>query len=76
MLLILLISYYPIKINILSSNLHANISLAGDILVAISILAVIACFGNFAFTYEKVDFKNKLQVLMGHLTTGLLMLIL
>jgi len=28
---------------------------AGSIIVVTSIVAVIACFGNFAFTYEKID---------------------
>jgi len=44
--------------------------------LAVSIVAVIACFGNFAFTYEKVNIKKKDQRYLAHLTTGLLMLII
>lgn len=48
----------------------------GSMLVAVSILAVTACFGNFAFTYEKADNKSLMSRLMAHITTGLLMLLI
>lgn len=48
----------------------------GNILTCVSILAVTACFGNFSFTYEKVDRKNQYSRLLAHLTTGLLMLLI
>lgn len=60
------------------SSLHAFLikiddTTAGDVLVAVSILAVAACFGCFAFTYEKTEEKQTWFVL-SHLTTGLLTL--
>jgi hypothetical protein len=76
LLLILTLLYYPIKSQIILSNISSNLNLVGDMLVAVSILAVIACFGNFAFTYEKVNYKNKLQLLLANLTTGTLMLVI
>lgn len=51
-------------------------ALAGNVLVAISILAVIACFGAFAFTYETVNKKSLFARYLAHITTGLLMFII
>lgn len=55
-------------------------SVAGGLLVgamvgSISILLLVACFGNFAFTYEKIDraFHSRF---LAHLTTGLFMLLI
>lgn len=48
----------------------------GSILVAVSILAVTACFGCFAFTYEKVEHTNTAWRFLGHTTTGLLILLI
>lgn len=48
----------------------------GSILVAVSILAVTACFGCFAFTYEKVEHTNTVWRFLGHATTGLLILLI
>ena len=45
-------------------------------LVAVSILSVTACFGNFAFTYERVKQKETASRLLAHATTGLLMLLI
>ncbi|MFA5995607.1 MAG: hypothetical protein WCW27_04820 [Patescibacteria group bacterium] len=39
-------------------------------------MAVTACFGNFAFTYERVNCKNVWQRYLAHVTTVLLMLII
>ena len=46
------------------------------VLGAVGILSVIACFGNFAFTYEDIRHKNPLSRLIAHATTGLLMLLI
>jgi hypothetical protein len=48
----------------------------GSILVAVSILAVTACFGCFAFTYEKVEHASLSWRLLAHVTTGLLILLI
>ena len=73
-LLVLLIS--PINEFLLNNKLFEDVYLAGDVLVAMSIIAVIACFGNFAFSYEKINPKNVYQRYLAHITTGLLMFII
>lgn len=60
------------------SSLHAFLikiddTTAGDVLVAVSILAVAACFGCYAFIYEKTADKQ-LWFILSHVTTGLLTL--
>lgn len=76
-LIILFIAvYFPVQSYLLNSNLVADTAAAGDILVAVSIIAVIACFGNFAFTYEKIKADNRIHLFFAHFTTGLLMLII
>ncbi|MBU2542019.1 hypothetical protein KJ785_00465 [Patescibacteria group bacterium] len=75
-ILLLIIFYFPIKNCLLVSNLVTDTASAGDILVATSILAVIACFGNFAFTYEKIKINNNFEKYLAHVTTGLLMLVI
>lgn len=47
---------------------------AGSLLTTISLISVIACFGCFAFTYEKVQMKKRMYRYLAHITTGLLML--
>ena len=77
LLIILGLSYNPIQDFILNNQkLLGDNALAGDFLVAVSILAVTACFGNFAFTYEKTKEKKQLNRLLAHSTTGLLMLLI
>lgn len=67
----------PIKDYLINNtNLSADAPLAGDTLVAISILAVVACFGNFAFTYEKIHFKSFFERMLGHSITGIVMIII
>ncbi|MCP4647356.1 MAG: hypothetical protein GY852_06415 [bacterium] len=73
---ILILLYFPISEHLIGSGLAQDKASAGDVLVATSIVAVIACFGCFAFTYEKVNAKDSLQRLLGHITTGLLVLII
>tara|TARA_Y100000310_G_scaffold204969_1_gene205264 strand:- start:233 stop:637 length:405 start_codon:yes stop_codon:yes gene_type:complete len=70
---VLFLLYTPINRFISQSALVADKALSGDALVAVSVLAVIACFGNFAFTYEKINEKNTFQRYLAHITTGLLM---
>ena len=69
----LLLIYPLINQFFLNSGIIQNKPLAGDALVAVSILAVIACFGNFAFSYQSIDIKSRFQRLLAHSTTGLLM---
>lgn len=72
----LLIIHPVIQNSLLSSGISQDKAIVGNLLVAVSILAVTACFGNFAFTYEKVNIKNPLDRLLAHATTGLLMLLI
>lgn len=72
-----LVLTYPLILSGLSNSPAAtDKAIAGDLLVAVSILVVTACFGNFAFTYEKVEFKNFGSRLLAHFVTGLLMLVI
>ena len=71
-MVLLIFTYQPIVDFFASSPVASDVTLAGDFLVATSILAVTACFGNFAFTYEKIGAAPYSRVL-AHLTTGLLM---
>ncbi len=75
-IVLLLLCYLPIKKYLLSSNLVVETTGAGDVLAAVSILSVIACFGNFAFTYEKIRVSFSLERYLSHIVTGLLMLII
>lgn len=73
-LILLVPTYSSIQNFVLSSNIDQTS--AGSLLVAVSILAVTACFGNFAFTYEKVNQKDTSSRMLGHATTGLLTLLI
>lgn len=75
-LAILFFSYAPIYSEIASSSLAIDKAGLGSLLVAVSLLSVAACFGNFAFTYEKVNLKKEQSQLLAHCTTGLLMLLI
>ena len=74
--IVLAFLYFPIQNYLINSNLVNDMGAAGNILVAVSIIAVIACFGNFAFTYEKMDRGNIIHRYIAHITTGLLMLVI
>ncbi len=73
---ILYTAYFEIQKFLLTSPIASDKATIGSMLVAVSILAVTACFGNFAFTYEKVDQKNSFSRFLAHITTGLLMLLI
>lgn len=75
LIILVLIFTYP-QIQTFFSNKVLDTSVIGNLLVAVSILAVTACFGNFAFTYEKVEHRNLISRLLAHITTGLLMLLI
>jgi len=74
LLVVLLLVLFPVVANSLKSL--SDVSRVGNLLVATSILAVTACFGNFAFTYERVKLENKFSRYWAHATTGLLMLLI
>lgn len=74
LLIILIFSYGLIQTSLMGLNLDRSV--AGSFLASVSILIVTACFGNFAFTYEKVAIRNSSMRFLGHLTTGLLMLLI
>ena len=72
----LIVLYCIIKPFIISTGLGADHTSAGTVLVAVSIVAVTACFGNFAFKYEKININNCWDRCFAHTITGLLMLII
>lgn len=73
---ILIFLYPKIGEYFVTIGLTADKALAGDLLVAVSILAVIACFGTFAFTYETVNERNFFTRYLAHITTGLLIFVI
>lgn len=73
--LILIFSYFEIEKFFQELPVTDN-SVLGSVLVAVSILAVTACFGNFAFTYEKIDHRSLDLRILAHFTTGFLMLLI
>lgn len=75
-LLLLIPTYLETNSFLTSSSFSSDKSVIGSLLVAVSILAVTACFGNFAFTYEKVDERRLSSRLLAHFTTGSLMLLI
>ncbi len=66
----------PIDSFLMESNLVNDKPLAGDVLVAVSIFAVVSCFGCFAFTYEKINQKSNFQRYLAHFTTGVYLLVI
>lgn len=66
----------PIDSFLMNSNLVTDKPLAGDVLVAVSIFAVISCFGCFAYTYEKINLKSNFQRYLAHFTTGIYLLVI
>lgn len=74
-LLLLVPAYYHIQ-SVFSPSAFLDKSVLGSVLVAVSILSVTACFGNFAFTYERVRQRETASRLLAHATTGLLMLLI
>lgn len=75
-IILLVPSYGMIQSSLASSPAAGDTSVLGSLLVAVGILSVTACFGNFAFTYEKVKHTNTQFRLIAHATTGLFMLLI
>ncbi len=74
--LLLIPSYIYSRTFLFSLPATSDKSVLGSLLVAVSILAVIACFGNFAFTYEKINLKDYGFRFLAHTITGILMLLI
>ncbi len=73
---ILLFTYFQINDFLRNSPIATEKSVLGSVLVAVSILIVTACFGAFAFTYEKVEHRRIGARLLAHFATGVLMLLI
>ena len=71
-LVVLGIAYPSVR----ESFIGTDPAVAGNLLVAASIIAVTSCFGNFAFTYGTVSPISPLQRMNAHFTTGILMLVI
>ncbi|MDO8609718.1 MAG: hypothetical protein Q7R95_04165 [bacterium] len=76
LLIVLIFSFFSIHDFINTSSIVSDKSSIGSLLVAVSILGVTACFGNFAFTYEKIKITDMVSRMLAHATTGLLMLLI
>lgn len=74
--ILLVVSYPLIRSELVHLTTLQDSGLAGNLLVAISIIAVTACFGNFAYTYERVKVSNPMHRYLAHITTGTLMLVM
>ena len=72
---VLIFTYFHIQTTLGNMDFPDK-SVLGSLLVAVSILAVTACFGNFAFTYEKVEHQDSKSRYLAHATTGLLMVLI
>jgi hypothetical protein len=72
---VLIFTYFHIQTTLGNMDFPDK-SVLGSLLVAVSILAVTACFGNFAFTYEKVEHQDSKSRYLAHMTTGLLMILI
>lgn len=68
--------YFAIESHFLYSGKIFQESTIGNTLISVGILAVIACFGNFAFTYEKVHEVDSHSRILAHFTTGILMFLI
>lgn len=75
LIFILIFAYFEIEKFFSTLSVSDN-SVLGSVLVAVSILAVTACFGCFAFTYEQVEHNSFGWRLLAHTTTGVLMLLI
>lgn len=75
-LLLLLFSFFVITVYLESSGISGDKDSSGNMLIATSIIAVVACFGNFAFTYEKTNLNSLSSRVLGHLITGFLTLVI
>lgn len=76
LIILLVLSNFKVNEFIASSPLLADKAINGSFLIAVSVLAVIACFGNFAFTYEKMEYKSIVWRILAHSTTGLFMFLI
>ena len=73
---LLITFYFLIRDFLVAGGLHLDKTSAANLLLTTSIIAVIACFGNYAFTYEKINPDKLIQKIIGHGTTFLLMLVI
>ncbi|MBR9705707.1 hypothetical protein GOV14_01605 [Candidatus Pacearchaeota archaeon] len=76
LILILISFYFPIKTYLTGLGLDINPDLADNLLWVSSLIAVIACFGNFEFKYEKVDLSKASHRLLAHFISGSFTLII
>ena len=66
----------PVQSYIMSGDLLTHKDDAGNILVAVSIIAVLAGFGNFGFKYDKVNLGKSHHRYFAHILTGGLLLVI
>jgi len=76
LIIILLLLYFPISNFLINSDMVTDKASSGNILVAVSIIAVIACFANFEFSYDQIEIDKTPERIFSHVTTGLFMVII
>lgn len=74
-IVLLVLLFYPIQSFLLNNQLLNDKIAAQSIIISMSLISVIACFGMFTFTYEKINVKSGYQRALGHFTTGIMLLI-
>jgi len=75
-IIILVPTFESSRLFLISSPIMSDKQALGSLLTAVTILAMIACTGNYTFTYEKVNLSNTASRILAHATTGLLMLLI
>jgi hypothetical protein len=76
LIILLVLLYSPIQSYILRGGLVSDKTSAGSILIAVSIIAILAAFGNFEFKYDKVNLNKTAQRYFAHIITGILMFVM
>ncbi len=66
-------TYFPMKEFLMNAPACKDLTVVGNLLVAVSIIAVTACFGHFAFSYENTNMKRDSSRLIAYLVTVFLM---
>lgn len=60
----------------IQSSEFLNIDSVGSVLTAVSMISVLAAFGNFGFEYTKLDLKIPFYRYFAHIVTGILLFVI
>ena len=76
LLIVLNILIIPIQLYLDSSYLKDGSQEPGSLLTAVSIISVLAAFGNFGFKYDKIALQIPIYRYFAHILTGLLLFVI